>query len=273
MLKKIKKACLIIILCLFGIITMIPFVWMVFSSFKSNAEINALQQTLLPKNATLANYVKIQETFDFVRYFMNSLFVSMTVTTIVIYTSTISGFVFSKYKFKGRNFLFGFVIATMMIPWAVTIIPKYEMFVKAGLSDTYLSLILPGIVSGFGIFMMRQNIARIPDEIIEAARADGANEFYIFHKIIFPMSRNGISALAIFQFLGVWEDYLWPYLMINSEEKQLLPVGLNMFSGQYSTDYGGLFAATAMSIIPVIIVYIIFQKRFLEGVASSAVKG
>lgn len=113
----------------------------------------------------------------------------------------------------------------------------------------------------------------IPDEIIEAARMDGASEWYIFHRIIFPMSRNAISSLAIFQFLWVWEDYLWPYLVINSESKQLLAVGLKLFNGQYSTDYGGLFAATSISIIPIIIVYIFFQKRFIEGIAGASVKG
>ena len=121
--------------------------------------------------------------------------------------------------------------------------------------------------------MLRQYISTIPDEIIEAARIDGANEFYIFHKIIFPMARNGISSIAIFQFLWIWEDYLWPYLVINNEAKQLLSVGLKAFNGRYGTDYGGLFAATTISIIPVIIVYLIFQKRFIEGVAASAVKG
>ena len=127
--------------------------------------------------------------------------------------------------------------------------------------------------SDFGIFNMKQHMETIPDEVLEAARIDGANEFYIFHRIIFPMAKNGISSIAIFQFLWAWEDYLWPYLVINSREKQLLAVGLKMFSGQYSTDYGALFAATAISIIPVLVIYIIFQKQFIAGIASSAVKG
>lgn len=162
---------------------------------------------------------------------------------------------------------------TMMIPWSVTIISRYTMFMKAGLQDTYLSLILPVMVSGFGIFMMKQDISGLPDELLEAARIDGANEFSIFHRIVLPMSKNSISAIAIFQFLWIWEDYLWPYLMIDSEEKQLLAVGLTTFNGRYSTDYGGLFAATTISIIPVLIIYVIFQKRFVAGVAAGAVKG
>ena len=162
---------------------------------------------------------------------------------------------------------------TMMVPWSVTIIPRYTMFVKAGLQDSYLSLVIPSMVSGFGIFMMKQHMESIPNELIEAARIDGSNEFQIFHKQILPLSKNGISAIAIFQFLWVWEDYLWPYLMIDSEAKQLLAVGLTTFNGRYTTDYGGLFAATSISILPVILVYVIFQRRFVAGVASGAVKG
>ena len=147
------------------------------------------------------------------------------------------------------------------------------MIQSFGWMDSYKALIIPAMFSGFGIFNMKQNIETLPDEILEAARIDGADEFYIFHKIVLPMSRNGIASIAIFQFLWTWEDYLWPYLVINTKEKQLLAVGLKMFSGQYSTDYGALFAATAISIIPVLIIYLIFQKQFIEGIASSAVKG
>src|SRR5699024_1053292 len=148
---------------------------------------------------------------------------------------------------------------TMMIPWAVTIIPRYTMFADVGLKGSWASLIIPAVFSGFGIFMMKQSMDGIPDEVLEAARMDGASELYIFHRIVLPMSTNAISALAIFQFLWVWEDYLWPYLMIDDDSKQVLAVGLTTFSGRYSTDFGGLFAATTLSILPVLIVYLIFQ--------------
>ena len=270
---KVLKTILFIVLCLAGVVTVLPFVWMVFSSFKTNGEIEALEQTLLPKQPILDNYMNLQENFNFLGYFTNSIMIALIVTVLVVYTSCICGYVLGKYQFKGKNVIFGFVMMTMMIPWSVTIIPRYTMFMKAGLQDSYLSLILPVMVSGFGIFMMKQNMETIPDELIEAARMDGSNEFQTFHKLILPLCKNGISAIAIFQFLWVWEDYLWPYLMIDSENKQLLAVGLTLFNGRYSTDYGGLFAATTISILPVIIVYVIFQKRFVAGVASGAVKG
>lgn len=271
--RKVYTITLNVILLLLGIITVYPFVWMLFSSFKVNKEIMALEQHLLPQAFTVENYINMNARFNFMRFFANSLLVTIVITLAVIYTSTICGFVLSKYKFKGRELLFGFVLCTMMIPWCVTIIPKYSMIQKFGWLDSYKALIIPAMFSGFGIFNMKQHIATLPDEILEAARIDGANEFYIFHRIIFPMAKNGISSIAIFQFLWAWEDYLWPYLIISTKEKQLLAVGLKMFSGQYSTDYGALFAATAISIIPVLLIYLIFQKEFIAGVASAAVKG
>ncbi|GKX29253.1 sugar ABC transporter permease [Vallitalea longa] len=271
--KKAKSLILHFVLIILVVITIIPFLWMVFSSFKTNSEITSITPTFLPKLFTFNNYVNVQKSFNFLRLFANSLFLSVAITAIVIYTSTISGFVFAKYKFRGKNLLFGLVLGTMMIPWCVTIIPRYSMMLDFKWLDSYLAIIIPAAVSGFGIFMMRQSISTIPNEMLEAARIDGASEWFIFHKIVFPLSQNVISSIAIFQFLWSWEDYLWPYLIISSEEKQVLSVGLKMFNGRYGTDYGGLFAATTISIIPVLIVYLIFQKRFIDGIAASSVKG
>ena len=271
--RKISSIALNVILILLGVVTVYPFIWMVCSSFKQNSEIMALEQHLLPQTFIIDNYINMNNRFNFLRFFANSLFVTLAITLLVVYTSTICGFVLSKYKFKGRNLLFGFVLATMMIPWCVTIIPKYTMIQEFGWMDSYKALIIPAMFSGFDIFNMKQHIATLPDEILEAARIDGADEFYIFHRIVLPMAKNGISSIAIFQFLWAWEDYLWPYLVINTQEKQLLAVGLKMFNGQYSTDYGALFAATAISIIPVLIIYLVFQKQFIAGIAASAVKG
>ena len=198
---------------------------MILSSFKQNKEIMALEQHLLPQEFITTNYMNMNAHFNFMRFFLNSLVITLVITLIVIYTSTICGFVLSKYQFKGRNILFGFVLATMMIPWCVTIIPKYSMIQYFGWMDSYKALIIPAMFSGFGIFMMKQHISSLPNEILEAARIDGANEFFIFHRIVFPMAKNGISSIAIFQFLWAWEDFLWPYLVINTKEKQLLAVG------------------------------------------------
>jgi multiple sugar transport system permease protein len=258
--ERIKTIFFNTILLIIALITVVPFIWMLISSFAPNSEIVKIGGSFFPTPSTFSNYTSIQERFNFMRMFANSLFVSLTVTVLTIYSSALVGFVF------------GMVLSSMMLPWAVTIIPKYEMMVNFGWLDTYKSLIIPSIVSGFGIFMFRQSISQISDEMLEAARVDGASDFFIFHRIILPMSRNTISSLAIFQFLWSWEDFLWPFLMINDENKQLISVGLRLFNGQYGTDYGGLFAATSISIIPVIIVYIVFQKQFIAGIASGSGK-
>ncbi|WP_124040253.1 carbohydrate ABC transporter permease [Neoactinobaculum massilliense] len=270
---RINRFILHIGLIALGIITVFPFIWMLLSSFKPNSEIVSANPSLLPHVWTLENYLSISDKFNFFRLFGNSLFLALIITALVIYTSLLGGYVFAKYSFRGRGTLFAVVLSTMMITWAVVIIPRYTMFESAGLRGSYLSIILPAAFSGFGIFMMRQSISTIPNELLEAARIDGASESLIFHRIIVPLSANSISALAIFQFLWVWEDYLWPYLMITDQDKQVLSVGLTTFSGQYSTDYGGLFAATSISIIPVLLVYVIFQSRFVAGASSAAVKG
>lgn len=270
---KVRVFALNALLLVGGAIIVLPFVWMILSAFKSNAEILSFDQTFLPKVWTLDNFVSIQTKLDFFRLFFNSVLLSVTITVLSVYTSLVGGFVFSKYRFRGRGPLFAVILSTMMITWAVVIIPRYTIFRGVGLNDSYASIIIPAVISAFGIFMMRQSMDAVPDEILEAARIDGASEWFIFHRIVAPMSVNAISALSIFQFLWVWEDYLWPYLMISSEEKQVLAVGLTTFRGQYGTDYGGLFAATTLAIVPVMIVYIVFQRRFIAGAASAALKG
>lgn len=270
--KSFKTIFLNIVLLIMALVTIIPFLWMLVSSFAPNSEIVKIGGSFLPSTFTLSNYVTIQEKFNFMGMFLNSLFIAITVTVIVIYTSAMIGYLFAKFEFKYKNILFGVVLSTMMLPWAVTIIPKYDMMVQFNWLDSYKSLIIPSMVSAFGIFMFRQSISQISDEMIEAAKVDGAKDLYIFHRIILPMSRNTISSLAIFQFLWTWEDFLWPFLMISDENKQLLPVGLKLFNGQYGTDYGGLFAATTISIIPVIVIYLVFQKQFISGIQSGVGK-
>ncbi len=270
--RTIGSVVLTVLLFVVALITIVPFLWMFISSFAPNSEIVKINGGLFPTPSTLDNYVSIQENFNFLRLFGNSVFVATVKTVIIIYTSALLGFVFAKMRFFGRDFLFAIVMSTMMIPWAVTIIPQYEMMVSFGWLDSYKALIIPGLVSGFGIFLFRQSISGISDELIEAARLDGASDTRIFHSLILPLSHNTIAALAIFTFLWNWEDYLWPFLMITDESKQLLAVGLKAFNGQYGTDYGGLFAATSLAIVPVIIVYMVFQKQFIAGIATGSSK-
>ncbi len=271
--RKAPSVILNLVLLLCGFLTVAPFLWMLSSSFKTNAEISALAQSFLPKGFTVQNYADVFQRFKFLRFFFNSLFYALALTVITCYTSAIAGFVLGKYRFRGRDALFAGILMTMMVPGAVTIIPRYSILQFFGLIDTYAALLIPAVFTSFGIFLMRQSALTVPDEMLEAARIDGGNEFYIFHRIVLPMLRNTVVSIAIFQFLWAWEDYLWPYLMIRSEEKQVLSVALNLFNGQHSTDYAGLFAAASIAIMPVIVFYLIFQKRFIEGISSSAIKG
>jgi len=270
---RVAAIVLNLVLLVFSLVTITPFVWMLLSSFKTNPEIVAFDQTLWPQNPTGQNYVNVMAKFDFLRYFGNSLVYALAITAISVYTSAAGGFVLGKYRFRGRQVLFAGILSTMMVPAIVTLIPRYSIMAAIGWIDTYASLIVPASFTAFGIFLMRQASASIPDEMLEAARIDGANEFRVFHQIALPQLRNSIVAIAIFQFLWAWDDYLWPYLMIRTGEKNLLSVALNLFSGRYTTDYAGLFAATSIAIIPVAVFYIVFQKQFIEGVAASAIKG
>jgi ABC-type glycerol-3-phosphate transport system permease component len=271
--RKIYSSLLSITLLVCSLGTILPFIWMLFSSFKSNVEINSRVQSFLPQHFSFINYINVLGKFDFQRYFFNSLIYALLITVITVYTSSLAGFVLNKYKFRGRDALFTCILLTMMVPGVVTIIPRYSIMQFFGWIDTYKALVVPSMFTAFGIFMIRQACFSIPDEMLEAARIDGANEFYLFHRIVLPQLSNSIISIAIFQFLWAWDDYLWPYLMIRTEEKSLLAVALNLFNGRYSTDYAGLFAATSIAIIPVVIFYFVFQKRFIEGISSSALKG
>lgn len=270
--KRTFDAYVYALLIFFLAAALLPFIWMLFSSFKTNAEISQAIPTFFPERFTAKNYLAVFKKFNFLRYFANSFFVAAVKTAAAVYTSTLCGYVFAKYRFRGKEFMFGLVLATMMIPWPVTIIPMYDLMSRLRWIDSYASLVIPSLLSAFGMFMMRQFIAGIPDPLVEAAKIDGASEFYILHRIVFPLSVNAISAIAIFHFLWSWEDFLWPYLMINDEARQLLPIALKNFNGRYYTNFGGLFAATTLSILPVLCVYFVFQKQFIAGVAVAGVK-
>lgn len=252
---------------------LLPFIWLIASTFKIDAEIVGGNPTFFPQEPTIENYINMITQFHVGRYFLNSLFLSTVRTFIGVYTSLLCGYALAKHKFKGQNIVYGFILVTMMVPYFTTLIPMYNMVNSWGLNDSYLAIILPTLLSSFGIFMMRQYmIDGVPTELIEAAKIDGAGELYIFHKIVIPQCVNMISALSIFLFLWNWEDFLWPYLVLSTDSKFPLAVALSQFTGQNVTHYGQLFAATAVTIIPILVVYLMFQKRFVEGVSMSGIK-
>lgn len=250
-----------------------PFVWMILSSFKTPVEILRMPPTIFPEEPTVENYQILWKKFNFARFFANSIFITGVCVCAQLYTASLFGFVLGKYKFRGKNVIFTAVMFCMMVPTTINVIPLYQMMMWFGWIDTYKAVIVPNLITLFGTFMMRQFSANIPGEMLEAARIDGAGEFRIFHKICLPMFKNPLSALAIMQFLWTWDSYLWPMLMLNDVNKYTVTLGLGALNGQYGTPMEKMLAGASIAVIPVLIVYIIFQRRFIEGMAGASVKG
>lgn len=250
-----------------------PFVWMILSSFKTPTEVLSIPPTIFPKEPTFENYEILWNKFNFSRFFANSIFITVISVVSQLYTASLFGFVLGRYRFRGRNVIFMAVLFCMMVPATINIIPLYQMMMWLGWVGTYRSVIVPNMISLFGIFMMRQFSSTIPAELLEAARIDGAGEFSIFHKICLPMFKNPLSALAIMQFLWTWDSYLWPLLMLNNVDQYTITLGLGALNGQYGTPIEKMLAGASIAVIPILIVYLIFQRRFIEGMASASVKG
>lgn len=251
-----------------------PFVWMAISSFKTGFEIVQIPPTLWPHSPTLENYRVVLTSVPFLRYFGNSLLVSTTVTAGVLFTSALSGYVFAKFAFPGRQFLFFLVLSTLMVPFELVMIPLYLIMLKLHLVNTYWALILPGCVRVFGIFLMRQFMMQIPTELIEAARIDGSGEFQTFWRIILPQVRPALATVGIFTFMTTWNDYLWPLVAIDSMELRTLPVGLAMLTTkQFATRYDLSMAGATLAVVPVMLVFLFLQKYFVKGMTLTGLKG
>ncbi len=262
----------------FGAIIMIgPFYWTVITSFKTTAETRALPPTWIPKVWVDDNWRAISGKLDYggtlAGFFINSLFVCTIITVFTIFTSALCGYVFAKFNFRGKRILFWVVLSMLVVPSSVTLLPLFQMVVNFGWKNNYLALIVPIIFSPFGIFLMRQQMASIPSELIDAARIDGSTEYGIFFKIILPNARAAIAALAIFTFTFQWDNFQWPLIVLDRVEQFTVPLGLSLFRGRNSIAVGPVAAASIATIIPVLIVYFLAQRRFVEGIALTGLKG
>ena len=256
-----------------GAITMItPFLWMLSSSLQTRAQIYHIPPEWIPRPTRWSNYKEVWLAIDFARYFMNSTFISTTVTTLTVLISAMAGYAFAKYHFHGKNVAFAYILCTLMIPYQVTLIPLFLIFRQLGLLDTYIALILPGLTSAFGIFMMRQFISGIPDDLLDSARIDGAGEVRMFWQILLPNIKPAASALAIFVFVGIWNDFLWPLVAINRDELKPIQVGLASFVQQYSASWHYVMAGATCALMPVLIVFLIFQRQFVAGIVLSGLR-
>lgn len=266
-----RKTLMYAFLAVFSAVMLVPFVWMLLLSFKLQAEI-AQANTILPDVWTIRNYFRVFDTVPILHWFRNSVLVTVSATAIILFTSTLVGFVFAKYKFPGKNLVFWFILATMMVPPQTTMIPSFLLINGLGLYDKLPSLVVPGMVGGFGIFLCRQFIEDIPDSLCEAAVIDGAKDFYIYTRIIIPLIRPAIGALTIFTFLQYWNDYMLPLLYLNNPRNMTLSLAISFFSTQRTADIGAIMAAATLVMFPVTVVFLAFQKQFIKGIAIAGMK-
>lgn len=269
-----KKHHILIIafLTVFSLIMMYPMAWMLMTSFKSNADIQINKTKFFPEKWTIEGYQTAFEKAPIAQWFINSILVVIVVTAAVIITSTLIGYVFAKYEFKGKKVLFVLLLATMMVPPQVTMIPRYLMIQEMHLFNTIGALIVPGLISAFSIYMARQFIADVPDSLCEAAKIDGAGPFRIYWSVILPNIKPAIGSIGIFTAMMNWNDYLNPLLMLNDMEKMTLPLGLVIFDTQRVADMSATMAAASMMMMPMIIIFVIFQKQFVKGMTMSGIK-
>lgn len=255
-----------------GILTVVfPFLWMFATSFKQGADIYSI--SLIPKQPTLRNFAHLLENTMYPRWFLNSLIIAAIVTASELFFDSMAGYALARLPFPGRNLVFILILSTLMIPTEMLIIPWFLMFTKTGWIDTYWGVMLPGLISAFGVFLMRQFLQGIPDDLLNAGRIDGLNEFGVWWHVALPNIRPALGALAILVFLGNWNAYLWPVIAIESAKMRTLPVGMSLFSGEAGSEWQLIMAAATLAVIPVMIVYAIFQRQIVEGVALTGMKG
>ena len=267
-----KKIWIYIILIIFGITFLYPFLWMISATFKPEIEIGSIG--LLTENFTTQSYEAVFNKIPIGRALLNSLFVSTTVTISVIFFGSIVGYSLSRLNFFGRDAILGVILFTMVIPFQITLIPMYILMVKFGWVDSYAALIVPAMVSSFGILLFRQFFLDIPQDLIDAARIDGCNDFTILFRIIWPLSRPVIVTVGIISFMGSWNDVLWPLIVIRVQELMTMPQMVVLFKtgGQAESQLGAELAAATLLAVPIIILYSFFQRYFIESMATSGMK-
>jgi multiple sugar transport system permease protein len=271
--KSVFKEISVYAVLIFGaMIMVIPFVWMVSTSFKLPKEIFVFPPTWIPSEATLKNYIDLFRNLDFARPFINTVLVAGSITLLSVLFSSMAGFAFAKFRFKGRDALFLLVLATIMVPGQMTIIPVFLMLRHLGLINTYAGLILPAMVSAFNVFFMRQFIITIPDDLLEAAKMDGAKEGFLYFKIILPLCRPALSTIAIFTFTGSWNSFLWPLIIAQDERMYTLPVAISVLAGQYGENIAIQMAGSCIVIAPILVFFIFAQRYFIKGIALTGMK-
>ena len=276
--KKTKQdlfvqVCVYLVLILITVVTLLPLVWMFSASFKLDSEIFSVPIQWIPKTFHFENYVRIWQKIPFGLFTFNSFKLTIIVTFIQVLTCSFAAYGFSKCKFRGRDTLFLCYIATIAIPWQIYMLPQYSLMQKLHLVDTHLGYILMQSFAAFGVFLLRQFYQSVPNELIEAARIDGLSEYGCYFRIVLPLAKPAIATLTIFTFVNTWNDFMGPMIYFNSESNKTIPLGIRMFIGQYSSEYQLIMAASVVALLPVLILYVFCQRFFVQGIATSGLKG
>ncbi|MEV8454047.1 carbohydrate ABC transporter permease [Streptomyces sp. NPDC052095] len=262
-----------LILAAGAVVSLVPFLWMAIASTHSTSELFHSPPPLLPGGRLLDNLVRLQDTIGFGRVLLNSAGVAVVHTVLSTLISAMCGYGLAKFRFRGRGLLLGAVLATMMIPFQVLLVPLFQMMASVGWIDSYQAVILPFLVNSFGILLMRQGFVDFPDELLESARIDGSGEVRTFYQVVLPCVRPQLGALVIFTFMAQWNSFIWPLLMLNSEEKYTVPVALNTLTGLTRVDYSGLMLGSLLATLPLMLLFLLFQRQFVAGLLGGAVKG
>lgn len=255
-----------------AVLMVFPFLWMVLTSFKSAGESVQIPPTILPKRWMTDNYGKAMTSLPFMKLYGNTTLLILFRVICAVAFSSAAGFAFAKLHFKGKNLLFALVLMQMMLPSQIFIIPQYQMLARLGLTNTVFALVFPGLVSAFGTFFLRQTYLGIPDEVGEAARLDGCNHWQTFTRVMMPLTKSAMAALTIFTAVFAYADLMWPLIANTDLNKMTLSAGLSTLRGQFTTNYPVLMAGSMLAMVPMVILYIVFQKHFIEGIAMTGGK-
>ncbi len=271
--KKVIKIILYVLLVSLSVSMLVPFYWMVISSLKLNKDVFSIPMRWWPETMHPENYKVIWNKIPLITFFMNTAKLTVITTLVQLCTSCFAAYGFTKCKFVGRDIIFLMYVTTIAVPWQVYMVPQFILVSGMGLNDTHIGLILMQAFSAFGVFLIRQFYISIPDELCEAARIDGLNEFGIFRRIVFPLGKPAMATLIIFTFTNVWNDFMGPLIYLKTKERKTVQLGIRMFISQYGADYAWIMAASVCSLIPIVIVFLSCQRFFVEGVAASGIKG
>jgi multiple sugar transport system permease protein len=254
-------------------VMLLPLVWMVATSFKPEADIVKFPPSLLPDRVTLEHYLDVWDRIPFARLYVNTIVFAGGVTLISLLLDSMCAYALARLEFPGRNLVFVAILVMLMLPFQVTLIPLYDLLVSLGWTNTMQGLIVPRATNAFGIFFLRQFLLSLPRDLEEAARIDGASEFRIYRRIIMPLAAPALLTLGLFHFMYNWNDLLWPLIITQDQARQTLPAGLALFMGQHVVEFGILMAASVLALIPVVLFFLVIQRRFVEGIATTGIRG